>query len=90
MSDQQRMMRIAGRYSAIGIEMCAAVGFGTWGGWWVDKKLGTTPWLMWFGIVVGFGAAVKTVQRVIRDFKRDSQASSAPDKEPPPVDRSLN
>ena len=85
-SEQQRMLRMAGKYSAVGIEMCAAVGFGTWAGWWADKKFGTTPWLMWVGIVVGFGAAFKTVQRVVRDFKRDTQGTSGE----PPVDKKLN
>jgi len=67
------MWRLAGRYSAIGIEMCAAVAFGTLGGVWLDGKLGTTPWLFWIGLVVGIGAATRAVLRVVRDFKRSSR-----------------
>jgi len=62
-----------GRYSAIGIEMSAAVAFGTIGGVWLDKKLGTTPWLFWFGLAVGVGAAVRAVLRVVREFKKTSR-----------------
>jgi F0F1-type ATP synthase assembly protein I len=69
--DRQRMWRLAGRFSAVGIEMAAAVAFGTLGGYWLDGKLGTAPWLFWFGLVVGIGAAVRTVVRVARTTKLD-------------------
>jgi F0F1-type ATP synthase assembly protein I len=64
------MWRLAGRYSAVGIEMAAAVAIGTIGGQWLDRTLGTTPWLFWFGLTVGIGAAVRAVLRVVREFKR--------------------
>ncbi|MEE8409879.1 MAG: AtpZ/AtpI family protein [Myxococcota bacterium] len=65
------MWRLAGRYSAIGIEMSAAVAMGTLGGWWLDGKLGTRPYLFWFGLVVGIGAVVRTIVRVIKTTKLD-------------------
>ena len=68
------MWRLAGRYSAIGIEMAAAVVFGTLGGVWLDKKLGTAPWLFWFGLVIGIGAATRAVVRVVREFKKQSRS----------------
>ncbi len=63
------MWRLAGRYSAVGIEMAAAVAIGTLGGRWLDGKLGTEPTLFWIGFVVGVGAAVRAVVRVARNFK---------------------
>ena len=51
--ETQRMWQIAARYSTVGIEMAASVGFGTWGGWWLDQHFGTAPYLFWFGVVVG-------------------------------------
>ena len=71
--DSDHMWRLAGRYSAVGIEMAAAVALGTLGGVWLDKKLGTTPWLFWFGLAVGVGAAVRAILRVVREFKRTSR-----------------
>lgn len=64
--DSRRMWMLAGRYSAVGIEMAAALAFGTIGGSWLDKKLGTEPVFLWIGIVVGLGAATKTIVRIIR------------------------
>jgi ATP synthase protein I len=69
--ETQRMWKIAGRYSALGIEMAAAVVIGTVGGNYLDERLGTAPWLFWFGVVVGIGAAVQGGIRVARLKKRD-------------------
>jgi len=64
--DAERMWKLAGRYSAIGIEMVISVSMGTLGGVWLDRKLGTGPYLLLFGFVVGIGAAVLPIVRVLR------------------------
>ncbi len=74
LSESQKMWRIAGKYSALGIEMTMEVGGCTWLGIWLDRKLDTAPVLMWVGIVIGFGAAIRAVLRTIRDYKRDTQS----------------
>ena len=63
------MWKLAGRYSALGIEMWSAVAIGTLGGWWLDKHLGTKPYLFWFGLVVGIGAATRTVVHLVKTTK---------------------
>lgn len=60
------MWRLAARYSSIGIEMAAGVSIGALGGWWLDERFGTAPYLLIFGLVVGAGAAVKAVVRAVR------------------------
>ncbi len=86
LTESQKMWRIAAKYSALGIEMTMEVGGCTWLGIWLDKKLETAPVLMWVGIVVGFAAAFRAVQRTIRDYKRDIK-----DAEPPkPMRKDLN
>lgn len=50
----------------MGIEMAAAVSICTLGGWWLDQRFGTEPYLLIFGLIVGTGAAVKTVVRAVR------------------------
>ena len=69
--DSERMWRIGGKYLAVGIEMVVAGVMGTMGGWWLDKKLGTEPYLLYFGIVVGIGAAGLTIVRLIKPTKLD-------------------
>jgi len=70
-NDKRKMWRLAGRYSAVGIEMAAAVVIGTLGGLWLDSKLGTEPYLFIFGLVVGVGAATKTIIRIAKQTKLD-------------------
>jgi len=69
--DQQDLRRIAGRYLAVGIEMVVAVAIGTLGGQWLDNKLGTTPYLFWFGVAVGMGAAARPIVVIIKRALRD-------------------
>lgn len=73
--DQQRQINVAFKYSAVGIEMALCVAVGTLGGSWLDKKFDTAPWLLVFGLLIGFGAATKAVVRVITQFKRDQKKS---------------
>ena len=68
--DANAMWRTAGRYSALGVEMAAAVAIGALGGQWLDRKLDTTPYLTWFGLVVGVGAAVRAIMRIVKEYKR--------------------
>lgn len=50
-------------YAQIGLELAAAVLLGFWGGWWLDKKLGTAPWLMLAGAAGGLAAGFYLVAR---------------------------
>lgn len=73
MNERQRMWRMAGRYSATGIEMAVSVAFCSIGGHWLDGYFGTEPWLTTAGILLGVALAVKTVQRVILSYQRDTR-----------------
>ena len=64
LSDRRRMWKLAGRYSSVGIEMVVALGLGVYCGRWLDQKLNTEPYMLWFGILVGIGVSVKTLIRV--------------------------
>jgi|ERR1700693_1330198 ATP synthase protein I len=47
--------RKAGPYIDASWQLAGAVGLGTLAGWWLDKKLGTTPWLLVAGALFGIG-----------------------------------
>lgn len=68
--DRAHMWALAGRYSAVGIEMAAAVAIGAVAGNWVDARLQTSPWALLAGFGIGIGAALKAVARVIRMHRR--------------------
>ncbi len=39
-------------------QMAGAAALGSLGGWWLDKKLGTSPWLLVSGAMLGIGAGL--------------------------------
>ena len=72
------IMRRAGPYLAIGSTFLASVGLCLFGGWWLDRWLGTSPWLTligaFFGIATGFYLFFKTVLHSKEEGPPDSRA----------------
>ncbi len=64
------MWRIAGSTGAVGIEIALAIAVGYFGGQYLDRKLGSAPWLTGLGLVAGIGAAIKALVRVTRNYKK--------------------
>ena len=77
------MWRIAGNTGAVGIEIAVAVILGYYGGRFLDRKLGTEPWISYAGLLAGIGAAIKALVRVVRMYRRDSELKDSQ----PPQDR---
>jgi ATP synthase protein I len=65
--DGPSLWRTLGQLSTLGIAMVAAVAIGLGIGYWLDRWLGTGPWLTMlfalFGIVAGFLNLVRDVRR---------------------------
>ncbi len=61
------LWRTLGQLSTLGIAMVAALAIGLALGYWLDRWLGTTPWLTMlfalFGIVAGFLNLMRDVRR---------------------------
>ncbi len=57
--------------STLGLEMGICVGVGVYGGIWLDRKFNTSPYLTIFGIIVGFGAAIKSFMRMFKKLKKE-------------------
>jgi ATP synthase protein I len=66
----KKMWRVAGTTGAVGIEVAAAIAIGYFVGRYLDRKLGTQPWIMYVGILAGIGAAIKALVRVTREYRR--------------------
>ena len=61
--DRRALFRELGKYSALGLELAIAVVIGLAIGHYLDKWLGTGPWMtvIWLGI--GFAAGVRSLYR---------------------------
>ena len=68
------MWQAALRYSALGLEMGAAVAIGYALGWWLDRRFGTKPYLtmvcLLFGIAAGFRGLIRAAREILRDQAR--------------------
>lgn len=64
------MMRVALRFSAVGIEMGVAVLLGYGAGWWLDRKFDTKPYLMLVMLLLGIAAGFLAIYRVAREMKK--------------------
>ncbi len=82
--DARAMWREALRHAAVGWEIVIAIGLGYLGGWALDRWLHTAPWLSIVGTAFGVGAAVKTLLRVIKEYKRAVGPDDPADENAPP------
>ena len=53
--ETKKLIRTLGYLSTVGLSMAFAIAIGAGIGYYVDKKLGTSPWL--FFVFLGFGIA---------------------------------
>ena len=80
--DRKAFFRELGKYSALGLEMALSVviGLGIW--YYLDKWLGTAPWLMILWIGFGFAAGVRSLYRAAvksgKDLEKDEEERRKP------------
>jgi ATP synthase protein I len=84
--EAKKMWATAASTGAVGLEIAVAIGIGYFGGQYLDRRLGTAPWLSWVGFAAGVGAGIKALMRVVRLYKKsleeDDQAAPPQDKRP--------
>ena len=69
---EQSTWKALGELSSIGFALVIATVIGLGGGYWLDRWLGTAPWLMLiglgFGIAAGFVNLFRSVKRAEREL----------------------
>lgn len=67
-NERKKMMKLLARYGTVGLEMGFAVAVGAFIGMFLDKLLGTKPWLaiifLLFGVVAGFKRLIQVSRKV--------------------------
>ena len=58
-------LQLIGQLSTIGLSFVFAIFIGFGGGYWLDLKLGTKPWLTFLGFFLGLAAGVLNVYRIL-------------------------
>lgn len=70
--DGKKQLKVATRYSALGLEMGLAVCAGFFGGRWLDARFDTAPILTYIGLAVGLLAGFKSVWALVRRTNLDT------------------
>lgn len=70
-------MAEAGPYLVIGIQMAGGMAFFVFAGYFADRWLGTAPWLLLAGAVLGITASMYTVLRMVREIEAKEKARKA-------------
>jgi ATP synthase protein I len=80
--DRKAFFRELAKYSALGLEMALSVVIGMGIGYYLDRWLGTGPWLMIVWIGLGFAAGVRSLYRAAvrsgKDLERDEEQRRKP------------
>jgi len=80
--DRKAFFRELAKYSALGLEMALSVVIGMGIGYYLDRWLGTGPWLMVVWIALGFAAGVRSLYRAAvrsgKDIERDEEERRKP------------
>jgi F0F1-type ATP synthase assembly protein I len=58
--------QLIGQLSTIGLSFVFALVIGFAAGYWLDRTLGTQPWLSFMGFFLGLAAGVLNVYRVLK------------------------
>lgn len=80
--DRRAFFRELGKYAALGFEMSLSVVIGAGIGYFLDRWLGTGPWLLIVWIGFGFAAGVRSLYRAAvrseKDLEKDEEAKRKP------------
>ncbi|HEU0055529.1 MAG TPA: AtpZ/AtpI family protein [Longimicrobium sp.] len=52
-----------GQYVTVGVQFAAGLLLFTFAGSWLDRRLGTSPWLLLLGVMLGFGLSTLWIYR---------------------------
>ena len=76
----------ASAYAGMGLQFALSILLFVWLGQWLDRKLGTDPWLLLLGAFLGAGAGFAAIyRRLTSDLKREEEEKqrSAERRRPP-------
>ena len=69
-SSPHRPLSSGSEFAGLGMQMGATLGLSAWLGWWLDGRLGTTPWLTIVLVFLGAGAAFYSIYRKVLGPRR--------------------
>ncbi len=68
---ERNWLRGAGAFTGVGLTLAISTGLGTWGGYWLDGRWHTFPWLTLVGLFLGMGAGFLEMAQLLKRFGQD-------------------
>ena len=65
-------------HAAVGVEFSACVVIGMFIGSYLDRWLGSEPWMLFLFTILGFAAGIRALLRAYRAIEREGEDDSAP------------
>ena len=73
------------RMAGIGVQFGAVISLFALAGYWLDDRMGSSPWLLLLGVLLGFvGGTISLVKAVSRLKESPSGLEQNTDADPPP------
>ena len=63
-------------FAGAGFELAGCILLGLFAGQWIDKKLGTAPWLLILGVFIGAAAGIFNMYRTLTTAERRARSQS--------------
>lgn len=70
-------------FAGAGFELAGCILLGLFAGQWLDKKLGTAPWLLILGVFIGAAAGIFNMYRTLTTAERRAKSHDDVRKSPP-------
>lgn len=64
----------AGSYLGVGLQFALSIVVFVYLGQWLDRRLGTEPWMLLFGLLIGAGGSFYSIYRkLMADLRREEE-----------------
>jgi F0F1-type ATP synthase assembly protein I len=73
-----RTLKTLGQLGSVGLAFVLALVLGFAGGNWLDRRLGTTPWLTFAGFAMGVAAGILNVVRTMQSVAAAERTPPSP------------
>jgi ATP synthase protein I len=70
-------------FAGAGFELAGCILLGLFAGQWVDKRLGTAPWLLILGVFIGAAAGIFNLYRILTTAERRARSHDDVKTSPP-------
>ena len=76
----KKVFNLVSRYSTVGLELGFSIAIGVLAGYYLDRWLGTSPWLTIFLMLCGVVAGFKRIYMALKSLEREQEEEDAADK----------